>query len=73
VAKEAVATTDVKVVSGKGSVTILNATGENVIIRNSLGQTVANTVLTVDNATIAVPQGIVIVTVGGNTVKAIVK
>jgi len=45
-----------------------------VVIANILGQTVANTVLTSDNATIAAPAGVVVVKVEGEAaVKAIVK
>ena len=40
----------------------------------SFGQTVANTVITSDNAVIAAPQGVVVVAVEGEeAVKAIVK
>ena len=44
------------------------------MITNILGQVVANTVITSDDATIAVPAGMVIVAVDGEeAVKAIVK
>ena len=47
---------------------------KKVVITNILGQTVANTVITSDNATIAAPQGVVVVAVEGEeAVKAIVK
>ena len=42
-------------------------------VRTVLGQTVAETVLTSDNATIAAPAGVVFVTVGNETVKVAVK
>ena len=64
----------VKVVSGEGNVTIAGAAGKKVVISNILGQVVANTVVSSDNATIAAPQGIVVVAVEGEeAVKAIVK
>ena len=64
----------VNVFAGQGTVTIQNAAGKQVIISNVLGQTVANTVLTSDNATIDAPKGIVIVAVEGeDAVKAVVK
>ena len=63
-----------KVVSGEGNVTITGAAGKKVVISNILGQVVANTVVSSDNATIAAPQGIVVVAVEGEeAVKAIVK
>ncbi|MDR2138053.1 MAG: DUF6383 domain-containing protein [Tannerella sp.] len=74
VANESVAAAgEVKVISGKGSVTILNAAGKQVLITNLLGQTVAAAALTSDQATLDAPQGIVVVTVDGNAVKAVVK
>ena len=48
--------------------------GKKVVIANILGQTIANTVLTSDNATIAAPAGVVVVAVEGEAaVKAVVK
>ncbi|WP_456087539.1 DUF6383 domain-containing protein [Parabacteroides sp.] len=71
---ETIATTEVKVIAGEGQVTIANAAGKKVVISNILGQVVANTVLTSDNAAIAAPQGVVVVAVEGEAaVKAIVK
>ena len=62
------------VVAGNGVVTIQGAAGQNAYVRTVLGQSVAETVLTSDNATIAVPAGIVAVAVDGEeAVKAIVK
>ena len=56
------------------SVTIQGAAGKSVVITNILGKVVAETVLTSDNVTIAVPAGIVAVAVDGEeAVKAIVK
>jgi hypothetical protein len=64
----------VAVAGGTGNVTILNATGKKVVISNMLGQTVASTILSSDNATIAVPRGVVVVAVEGESaVKAVVK
>lgn len=73
VSNENISTTDVVVVAGNGNVQVLNAAGKTVTITNILGQTVANQILTSDNATVAVPQGIVIVSVDGQAVKALVK
>ena len=68
------AVSGVKVIGEAGAVTILNAAGKTVAISNILGQTVANTTLTNDNQTIALPKGIVVVAVEGEAaVKAIVK
>lgn len=67
-------TTEVKVVAENGSVTVLNASGKRVVISNVLGQTVANTVLTSDRATVSAPKGVVLVAVEGEpVVKALVK
>ena len=52
---------------------IQGAAGKTVVITNILGKAVANTTLTSDNQTINVPAGIVVVTVDGEAVKAIVK
>ncbi|MCD7978126.1 MAG: DUF6383 domain-containing protein [Tannerellaceae bacterium] len=71
---EVIAATSVVVIAGQGTVTVKNAAGKKVSISNILGQTVANTVVTSDNATIAVPAGVVVVAVEGEAaVKAIVK
>lgn len=64
----------VKVVAGEGQITIVGAAGKRVAINNLLGQTIANTVITSDDAVIKAPAGIVVVAVEGETtVKAIVK
>ena len=63
----------VEVIAGNGAVTIQGAAGKNVVIANILGKVVASTTLTSDNQTINVPAGIVVVTVDGEAVKAIVK
>ena len=64
----------VSIVAGNGTVTVQGAAGKSIVITNILGKVVAETVLTSDNATIAVPAGIVAVAVDGEeAVKAIVK
>ena len=63
----------VKVIGGNGIVEIQGAAGKKVVISNILGKVVAETILASDNATIAVPAGIVLVTVGDETVKVVVK
>ena len=74
VSNEDVTVSSISVVAGNGTVTIKGAQGKTVAISNVLGQTIANTVLSSDNATINVPAGIVIVAVEGEAaVKAIVK
>ena len=69
-----IAVEGVSVVAGNGTVTVQGAAGKSVVITNILGKVVAETVLTSDNATIAVPAGIVAVAVEGEeAVKTIVK
>ena len=64
----------VSVVATNGAVTIQGAAGKSVVITNILGKVVAETILTSDNATIAVPAGIVAVAVDGEeAVKVVVK
>lgn len=71
---ENVKVSNVTVVAGKGQLTIAGAAGKKVVISNVLGQTVANTVIASDNATITAPAGVVVVAVEGEeAVKAIVK
>ena len=73
-ANEGIATSEVKVIAGEGNVTIAGAAGKKVVICNILGQVVANTVVSSDNATIAAPAGVVVVAVEGEeAVKAIIK
>ena len=62
-----------KVIAGNGTVEIQGAAGKNVVIANILGKVVASTTLTSDNQTINVPAGIVVVTVDGEAVKAVVR
>ena len=74
VANESINASSVSVIANEGYVTISGAQGRKVTISNVLGQTIANTVLSSDNATIAAPQGVVVVAVEGEAaVKAIVK
>ena len=69
-----IATEGVSVIAGNGTVTVQGAAGKSVVITNILGKVIANTVLTSDNATIAAPAGIVVVSVEGEeAVKAVVK
>ncbi|MDR1258821.1 MAG: DUF6383 domain-containing protein [Tannerellaceae bacterium] len=65
---------DVKVISEVGAVTVLNAAGKKVSVINLLGQTVASSIPTSDNARIVLPKGIVIVSVdGAPAIKSVVK
>ena len=71
---ESINATEVSVIATDGGVYIKNAAGKNVVVTTILGQIVANEVLTSDNATIAVPAGIAIVSVDGEeSVKVSVK
>ena len=64
----------ISVIANDGTVTIQGAAGKSVVISNILGKVVAETVLSSDNATIAVPAGIVAVAVEGEAaVKVVVK
>ena len=73
-ANEGIEASEVSVVSANGAVIVKGAAGKNVVITNVLGQTIANTVLSSDNAEIATPAGVVVVAVEGEAaVKAIVK
>ena len=63
----------VNVVAGEGSVTIANAAGKQVVISNMLGQVVVSKVLTSNNETVKVSNGVVVVSVDGNSTKAVVK
>ena len=74
VANEDITTSAVKVIASEGKVIIVGAQGKKVVISNVLGQTIANAVLSSDNATISAPAGVVVVAVEGEAaVKAIVK
>ena len=73
-ANDEITASEVKVIAGNGQITISGAAGKKVVVSNILCQVVANTVITSDNATIAAPQGVVVVAVEGEeAVKAIVK
>lgn len=73
-ANESIDVITLKVIAGEGNVTIVGAQGKKVVISNILGQVIANTVVTSNNAAIAAPAGIVVVAVEGEAaVKAIVK
>ena len=74
VANEGINASEVSVIAGNGAVAIKGAAGKKVTISNVLGQTIANTVLSSDNATISAPAGVVVVAIEGEAaVKAIVK
>ena len=62
------------VVAGvNGAVVVKGAEGKNVIVSTILGKVVANEVVSSDNATIAAPQGVVVVSVDGESFKVVVK
>ena len=74
VANEDITTSSISVTTTTGKVIINGAAGKKVTISNVLGQTIANTVLSSDNAILSAPAGIVVVAVEGEAaVKAIVK
>ncbi|WP_278625973.1 DUF6383 domain-containing protein [Parabacteroides gordonii] len=74
VANEDITTSSISVIASEGKVIINGAAGKKVTISNVLGQTIANTVLSSDNATISAPAGVVVVAIEGEAaVKAIVK
>ena len=56
---------EVKVIAVDGGVRIVGAEGKRVVISNIVGQTIANTVVTSSDATIATSVGVVIVAVEG--------
>ena len=62
----------ISVIANDGTVTIQGAAGKSVVISNILGKVVAETVLSSDNATIAVPAGIVAVAVEGEAAVTVV-
>lgn len=73
-ANEGIEVSEVKVIAGNGQITIMGAAGKKVVVSNILGKVVASQTITSDNATIAVPAGIIAVAVEGEAaVKAIVK
>ena len=72
-ANEEIATSSVVVAGTNGAVVVKGAEGKNVIVSTILGKVVANEVVSSDNATIAAPQGVVVVSVDGESFKVVVK
>ena len=70
---ENIAAGSVVVAGVDGAVVVKGAEGKNVIVSTILGKVVANEVLTSDNAQIAAPAGIVVVSVDGESFKVVVK
>ena len=63
----------VSVVATDGAIVIKGAEGKNVVIATILGKVVANETINSDNETIAVPAGIAVVSVDGESFKVVVK
>ena len=72
-ANENISAGNVVVAGVNGAVVVKGAEGKNVIVSTILGKVVANEVLTSDNAQIAAPAGIVVVSVDGESFKVVVK
>ena len=72
-ANEEISTSNVVVAGVDGAVVVKGAEGKNVIVSTILGKVVANEVVSSDNATIAAPAGIVVVSVDGESFKVVVK
>ena len=72
-ANENIAAGNVVVAGTNGAVVVKGAEGKNVIVSTILGKVVANEVVSSDNATIAAPAGIVVVSVDGESFKVVVK
>ena len=72
-ANEEIATSSVVVAGTNGAVVVKGAEGKTVIVSTILGKVVANEVVSSDNATIAAPQGVVVVSVDGESFKVVVK
>ena len=72
-ANESINASSVVVAGVNGAVVVKGAEGKNVIVSTILGKVVANEVLTSDNAQIAAPAGIVVVSVDGESFKVVVK
>ena len=72
-ANENIAAGNVVVAGVNGAVVVKGAEGKNVIVSTILGKVVANEVVSSDNATIAAPAGIVVVSVDGESLKVVVK
>ncbi len=71
--EEITAESSVVVAGTNGAVVVKGAEGKSVIVSTILGKVVANEVLTSDNATIAAPAGVVVVSVDGESFKVVVK
>ncbi|CDE62659.1 uncharacterized protein BN646_02106 [Parabacteroides sp. CAG:409] len=71
--EEITAEGNVIVAGANGAVVVKGAEGKNVIVSTILGKVVANEVVSSDNATIAAPQGVVVVSVDGESFKVVVK
>ena len=63
----------ISVTATDGAVIIKGAEGKNVVIATILGKVVANETINSDNETIAVPAGIAVVSVDGESFKVVVK
>ena len=63
----------VSVVATDGAVIVKGAEGKNVVVATILGKVVANETVNSDNETIAVPAGIAVVSVDGESFKVVVK
>ena len=72
-ANEEISAGNVVVAGVNGAVVVKGAEGKNVIVSTILGKVVANEVVSSDNATIAAPQGVVVVSVDGESFKVVVK
>ena len=72
-ANENISAGNVVVAGVNGAVVVKGAEGKNVIVSTILGKVVANEVVSSDNATIAAPQGVVVVSVDGESFKVVVK
>ncbi len=72
-ANETIAAGNVVVAGVDGAVVVKGAEGKNVIVSTILGKVVANEVVSSDNAQIATPAGVVVVSVDGESFKVVVK
>lgn len=72
-ANEEISAGSVAVAGVNGAVVVKGAEGKNVIVSTILGKVVANEVVSSDNAQIAAPAGIVVVSVDGESFKVVVK
>ena len=70
---ETISTSNVVVAGVNGAVVVKGAEGKNVIVSTILGKVVANEVVSSDNAAIAAPAGVVVVSVDGESFKVVVK